>query len=153
MVDLKYANAFSEVLEILFNLTEEEYNKIPTDFIIFLDENKNPDYDFYYDSNKTLSEQNVLYETKVLIAIICRDYLATDDEKAKILEKEKKELIEYEEKQNEEFDIDKVFKQNNEENENTENKNENTNKELIENKEENIFTKFINKIKRLLHIK
>ena len=56
MVDIKYANAFSEVLEIIFNLTDEEYNKIQKDFIKFLDENKNPEYDFYYDPSKTLEE-------------------------------------------------------------------------------------------------
>ena len=146
MVDIKYANAFSEVLEIVFNLTDEEYNKIPKDFIKFLDENKNPEYDFYYDPNKTLAEQNVLYETKVLIAIICRDYLATDEEKERIIEKEKQELIEYEKQQNEKYEIENVFKQNDKR------KINDNNQELIEHKE-NIFTKFINNLKRILHIK
>ena len=146
MVDIKYANAFSEALEIIFNLTDEEYNKIPKDFIKFLDENKNPEYDFYYDPSKTLAEQNVLYETKVLIAIICRDYLATDEEKQRIIEKEKQELIEYEKQQNEKYEIENVFKQNDKR------KINDNNQELIEHKE-NIFTKFINNLKRILHIK
>ena len=87
-----YANAFSEVLDILFHLPQEDFEKIPPSFIRKLEENSNPDYEFLYDPDKTLDEQDVLDETKTLIALICKDFLATPEEKQKILEKEKFEL-------------------------------------------------------------
>lgn len=89
LVSETYANAFSEVLEILFCMPESEYKKVPNKLIKLLEENHNPSYEFYYESDKTLDEQNVLVETKEIIALIYRDYWADDEKKYKIIEEEK----------------------------------------------------------------
>ena len=139
MVDIKYANAFSEVLEIIFHLSEEEHNKIPEKFIRQLEENSNKEYEFDYDPEKTLDEQNVLDETKTIIALICRDYLLSKEEREEIIEKEKEELKLFEEEQAEKYSYDKLF--NKKINVDTETK------ELTIIPEKNIFIKILDKIK------
>ena len=44
MENVEYANAYSEVLEILKYISEEEYNKIPIDKINFFKANANKNY-------------------------------------------------------------------------------------------------------------
>ena len=53
MVDIKYANAYSEVLEILKYISIEDYNKIPKEKIELFKTNANYDYSFKYNQNKT----------------------------------------------------------------------------------------------------
>ena len=59
MVDIQYANAYTEVLEILKNISQEDYNKVPKEKINLFEQNANKEYIFDYDSNKTLEEQNI----------------------------------------------------------------------------------------------
>ena len=77
MADIKYANAYSEVLEILKYIPIEDYNKIPTNKIELFKTNANSDYSFNYDPNKSLDEQEVSKIAKGIIAILFRDYWAT----------------------------------------------------------------------------
>ncbi len=60
MVKTKYADAYKEVLVILDTLIEEDYNKIPKEYIEYLKENCNNDYNFYYDTSKNLEQQKLL---------------------------------------------------------------------------------------------
>ena len=103
LVDERYANAFSEVLEILFYIPQSQYQKLPKKLLQILEENCNPDYEFYYDSEKKLDEQNVLEETKAIIALIYRDYWADDEQRNQIIEKEKQELQNIEKQKNEKY--------------------------------------------------
>ena len=59
MEDLKYSDAYSEVLSILQYISLEEYNKIPKSKLKLLEKNYNKNYHFQYNPNKTLQEQNV----------------------------------------------------------------------------------------------
>ena len=43
---VKYANAYTEVYKILKCLKEEEYEKIPEEFIQVIEENRNLDYEY-----------------------------------------------------------------------------------------------------------
>lgn len=79
-----YSNAFTEVYEILNSLEEEEYNKIPSDLINTIEENRNKQYEYVLDDTLSLSEQPMLVETKAILLNIFRDYLATKEQKEKI---------------------------------------------------------------------
>ena len=59
MSNIEYANAYSEVLEILRYVSIDDYNKIPKKQIEFFENNSNKDYDFFYNLYKTLDKQNV----------------------------------------------------------------------------------------------
>lgn len=101
MVDIQYANAYTEVLEILKNISQEDYNKVPKEKINLFEQNANKEYIFDYDSNKTLEEQNVSKTARAIIAILFRDYWATDEQRNKIkaFQKNKRHQIEEENKQ------------------------------------------------------
>lgn len=110
MVSIEYRNAYSEVLEILRYISEEELNKIPEDVIKKFKENANKDYYFSYTPDKTLDEQSVSKTAKYIIAILFRDYWATPNQREIILNKEKYDLKELENKKREKYDINKVLK-------------------------------------------
>ena len=84
MVDIKYANAYSEVLEILKYLTQEDYEKIPKEKIEVFETNMNKDYAFNYNPDKTLQEQNVSETARTIIAILFRDYWATEEQRKNV---------------------------------------------------------------------
>ena len=80
MKEIKYANAYTEVYEILNCLNEEDYKKIPTDLIEVFEEYRNLDYDYEVNDEQDLSKQPMLKETRAILLNIYRDYLATSDE-------------------------------------------------------------------------
>lgn len=159
MADIQYANAYTEVLDILKYISKEDYEKIPKSKIKVFEENSNKNYSFTYDENKTLDEQNVSEIAKAIIAILFRDYWATKEQRYVIIkkqqeikEKKQKELMaKFEQNKNiSEKDLKKV---------NVASDLDldidyellGTNMQLYK-KEEGFFEKLVNKIKGLLNI-
>lgn len=103
MVNIKYANAYGEVLEILKYIPVEDYNKIPKNKIELFEINANNNYIFKYDISKTLDEQNVSKITKGIIAILFRDYWATESQREKIISKQNYARMEIEKKKREKY--------------------------------------------------
>ena len=93
MVNVEYANAYSEVLEILKFISKEDYNKIPANKIELFKLNSNKEYKFTYSPNKTLDEQNVSKRAKAIIGILFRDYWATEVQRDKIIRKKKNDRL------------------------------------------------------------
>ena len=142
MVDIKYANAYSEVLEILKYIPLEDYNKIPKNKIELFKTNANNNYIFTYNPTKTLEEQGVSKITKGIIAILFRDYWATEQQRNKIIIKQNYDRIKFEEKKKVKYNLDNIFKDTIEKNiENT-----NNNSQMTEYKKESLF----NRIKKFL---
>jgi hypothetical protein len=84
MANTIYANAYKEVLIVLNNLVKEDYEKIPKEYIEFLEKNANPDYDFKYDTSKSFEEQELLDDTKYILFGIFEKFGATEIQKEKI---------------------------------------------------------------------
>lgn len=152
MVSLEYRNAYSEVLEILKYISKEDFEKLPNNLINFFKDNANKDYVFFYNSNKTLQEQNVSKTARYIIALLFRDYWATQTQKEKILAKEKHDLNMIEEEKRQKYNSENIFNNNVkiendiEDNENINNVNQNLKieaekLELIEYKKETIWDK------------
>mgnify|MGYP004619830363 FL=1 len=112
MVSVEYANAYSEVLEILKYISKEDYEKIPNSKIELFETNHNKEYIFKYNPNKTLDEQNVSKIAKAIIAILFRDYWATEIQKEKIITKQNYDRKQLEEKKKERYNSDNLFKNN-----------------------------------------
>ena len=110
MVSVEYANAYSEVLGILKYISKEDYEKIPNSKIQLFETNQNKKYIFQYNPNKTLEEQNVSKTAKAIIAILFRDYWATELQKEKIISKQNYDRIKLEEKKRERYNSDNLFK-------------------------------------------
>lgn len=143
MVEKIYSNAFSEVLSILAYIPAEKYNKIPEDLIKVFEENSNDEYQFIYNPKLTLTQQDVSYEARLIIAILFRDYWATDIQKEKILLKEKYNLQQLEEEKKKIYSIDSIFKD----------KREKIDSVAIIEYKESKWRRMINKIKNLLNLK
>ena len=89
MADIQYANAYTEVLDIFRYISKEDYEKIPKSKIKVFEENSNKNYSFKYDVDKTLEEQNVSEIAKMIIAILCRDYWTTNEQRYIIIKKQR----------------------------------------------------------------
>ena len=102
----KYANAFSEVSEILSFLNYDEFSKIPKGFIDVIEKNKNRDYIYTYDTSKDLVDQDMLQETKAILMNIFRDYLADSEQKEKIIKMQKADLERIENEKRLKYNVD-----------------------------------------------
>ncbi len=149
MVDIKYANAYNEVLEILKYIPSEDYNKIPKTKIELFEINANRNYSFNYNPEQTLEEQNVSKIARGIIAILFRDYWATEVQREKIIAKQKYDRIKLEEEKKAKYDID-VLKNRNKLRENTESNNKTSQVSMVK-YERSIFKRIINKIKGIFH--
>lgn len=109
MVKAEYANAYKEVLDILKYVSKEDLNKIPTKKIEMFSKYANYDYDFEYNPEITLKEQNVSDIAQTIIAILFRDYWATSEQREKILRKEKYDMQLLEEYKKEKYNSNIIF--------------------------------------------
>lgn len=128
--------SFTETYDIVMHLEKSLYNKIPNSFIQMLKDNKDDNYKVNIDYSKNINEQVLLKDTRVILSLIYRDYICSKEKRQELIEKDKIELKEYEERLNEKYDIENIF-------ENRKKAQEQT--QMVEYKE-TFFKKLINKI-------
>ena len=135
-------NAYAEVYTILQELNEEEYNKIPPEVIKTIEANRNEDYEYELDDELELKDQPMLPETKAILFNLFRDYLATPEQKAKIIRMQNEARQKNELKKQQMYNTD-IFA-----NKPKKNLAENSNEtmQIVEYKE-SIFKRILNKIK------
>lgn len=137
-----YARACKEVSEILKYISMDYIEKIPLEVLDVLNQKMDKNYEFQYDINKEYEEQNLLVETKAILANIYIDYWATEEQRERIKEihnedRRKIDLLKYEK-----YNPNELFK----------NKKSIQNIEitqLVEGKELSIIQKIMNNIKNL----
>ena len=134
-------NAYKEVYTILQELNQEEYSKIPPEIIEAIRVNMNEEYEYELDDELELKDHQMLPETKAILFNLFRDYLATPEQKEKIIRMQNEEREKNEIKKQKQYNTD-VFEKKQKEN-SKQNQQEKT--QLIEYKE-NIFKKILNKI-------
>lgn len=139
------SNTFSELNEIFKYLETDILEKIPKNLRDNINQYKNNDYKFKYDTTKELQDQNISTETKNLLAAIYIIYCCDKEKKEKILAQCKQNDIDLKHQQ-EKYSYDNLFK-NKTVKQSEENKTENT-MALTEIKKDNWITKFIKKIKQ-----
>ncbi len=88
-----FKDAYSEVYEILKYLDENDKAKIPNEVIEAICENRNKDYTFELDEEKTLQEQKLLPETRAILFNLFRDYLASPRQKEIVIKMQRDEKI------------------------------------------------------------
>ena len=138
-------NAYTEVYIILQELNEEEYNKIPPEVIKTIEANRNEDYEYELDAELELKDQPMLPETKAILFNLFRDYLATPEQKAKIIRMQNEARQKNELKKQQIYNTDVFADRKNEKPQYTM-QNEKEVTDIIQYKE-NIFTRIWNKIK------
>ena len=104
-----YEKAYKEVIEILKYMPIESTNKIPKEMLDMFNEKMDMEHNFKVDVNKAFDEQNLLIETKAILANIFKDYWATPEQREKILEKERYDIQQLEAAKRENYNPDKLF--------------------------------------------
>lgn len=143
MIDEAYRNSFKEVYVILENTENKLLSKIPTNFMNFIKDNMNNDYETNIDPSVDIDKQKLLNETEAILSLIYRSYWATNEERKEFEIQDQKDFIENEEKKKEEYpvkDIYQIFEER-----------KNINKIAIDNnlmviKKENFIKRFFKKI-------
>ena len=135
-------NAYTEVYTILQDLNEEEYNKIPPEIVEAIKVNRSEEYEYFLEDELELKDQPMLPETKAILFNLFRDYLATPEQKAKIIRMQNEARQKNELKKQQMYNTD-VFA-----NKPKENLAENSNETMqIVQYKESVFTRILNKIK------
>lgn len=159
MMEDNYTKAYKEIMEILKYVPEESVRKIPQEMRDMFEAEQSKTYNFRIDTGKPFEEQELLEETKAILANIFRDYWATDYQKSKIIEKENRDREEWEKEKREKYNPKDIFQ--NRKASNTDKIEQNVQKHLneeynnslpIEIQKQNIFQKLLGFIKNLLNI-
>lgn len=136
-------NGLSEINYIINNMDEELKDKIPQSFKRWVKDNMNNDYIIHLTCEKKLVEQELLSSTKILIAVIFKEYLCIDKEEKEKYIKEKNEIYLEEEAKKLSYEIN--FKEKNKQI----NKNNNQFLPVEQKTKENIFKKILKYILKI----
>lgn len=140
----QYFKAFAEVEQIIMLMPKGLQNKIPERFKDLLSTWKDPNYIVAIE--EPFEECNIMEETKIVLAVIYRDFLCSEEEKREIKLKDSEKLKEYEEELRQKYNPDDLFKNK----KNDIQKYNNTITEetsIVEYKEKNFLQKLFDKIK------
>lgn len=138
-----YPNAYKEVYEILQNIDKKDYDLIPKEFIQMVEKNMNKDYIFKLKNNKGFENQELLQETKTILAYLYLNYWGTEDEKIKIKQKFKQDILKDEEKKRQKYNPDNLFERNI-----TREIPKKVEVQMVEAKKENVLAKLMKKIRK-----
>lgn len=143
-----YPKAYTETLEIMKYMPEEEVNKIPKGIIEMFENKRDKSYVFTLKETDDFANLNILDETEAIFVNIFKDYWATPEQKKKIIEKQNYDKSVIEKEKKEKYNYNDLFSK----------KEVNNIKENVDNQtmlveyKETFFTKFVNFIKNIFGI-
>lgn len=146
--------AFAEVSSIIKHMDKEMYVKIPKGFIGLIENNKDKEYKVNIDYTKSINEQKLLQDTRVILALMYRDYFCSPDKKQQLITEDKEEIRKAEKTLKEKYEIDfeKINTQRLEKKSEEYNKNaQNFENQMICYPKESFIKRIINKILNFLH--
>lgn len=147
-----YYDAYTEIYEILSYMPISYIVKLPKELLNLFEQKRNKDYIYHVNPNKKITEQEMLIETKAILANLYRDFWATPKIKEMILQQDKTKRWEYQEKLREENNPDNIFKNKKQViQEDTVNEKVSNNSVAMVEYKESIFKKIINIFKKKSH--
>lgn len=99
-----------EVEYILKRLDNKYINKIPQEVWDYINENKDKNYIFKYDENKTLIEQNLSIDTISILTYINMEYLLEEEAKKELVTLLKNDEMIAEQKKKKKYNSNDLFK-------------------------------------------
>lgn len=103
----EYLKAFSEVEQIIKLMPESLQKKIPDRFKNIISTEKSQAY--IPNIKESFEKCNIMEKTKIVLAVIYRDFLCSEEEKKEIKLKDSQKLMEYEEELREKYNTDNIF--------------------------------------------
>ena len=110
MNNTDYSKAFKEVYIILRVFGNEIIDKIPIRMMNFIEENMEKNYIFFINEKIPIESQNFRNETLGIISLIYRDYIASKEERKKIIEDDTDSLNKLQAELSEKYNYDNLFK-------------------------------------------
>ena len=147
-MEKKYARAYTEVLELLKHIPEDEVDKIPKTELQFYENNCDKNYKYEYNDELRVDEQIISREANTVIIAIYMNHFANENQKSVIEKILKQNSVEEEKKKEEKYDIDKIYERNKKMQESGEINKENLPVDISKN-EDSLIKRIINKIKSL----
>jgi hypothetical protein len=144
---IEYKQSLTELNTILHYMDIENFKKIPQKFINFINENMDTSYNPNISKNIPINEQNIKKDTRVLLALIYRDYLCDKEKKSELIQSEFKEKVLYENELREKYNPNNLFKNTQK---NTDKIQEEQNIEVVVYKEQKWYQKIFAKILSIL---
>ena len=148
-----YRQAFSEALYVIDKFNVNNKNKISPCFIKFMERNTLEEYSVDLPEDILEHSELLKKETKIIFALIYRDYFCNELEKKELDEQFLLNEKEYQEELNEKYNVDNIFSNNNNKKESLQRSSiknvEDVLEEkldLVEYKEEKWYKKFFKKI-------
>ena len=113
MVEAKinnYKKAFVEVDAVLSCLDDNEYKKIPINIIDAIENNKDEEYIYDYDEELEYEDWSLMPETKAILYNIFKKYLATEEQRKYLQQREKLENYKIENEKIKKYNSENLFK-------------------------------------------
>ena len=113
MVEAKinnYKKALVEVDAVLSCLDYNEYKKIPTNIIDAIENNKDEEYTYDYDEELEYEDWLLMPETKAILYNIFKKYLATEEQRKYLQQKERLENYKIESEKIKKYNSENLFK-------------------------------------------
>lgn len=98
-----YFDAFSEVYNILKQMSKENVSKISNNFITFIEENRNKNYNPNLPPDILSNTKILKEETKIILSMIYRNYICSEEERKELEIQDEKYL-------REKYSYDNIFK-------------------------------------------
>ena len=104
----EYKKAFSEIEQIIELMPKGLQNKIPSKFKNIISSEKSQMYK--PNIKEPFEECEIMYETKIILSVIYRDFLCSESERAEIKLRDSQKLKEYEDDLRKKYNPDYIFK-------------------------------------------
>lgn len=102
-----YDKAYKEAFVIINYLPKSDFEKIPNNVVKMFEAKMDRDYEYDLDKNKSFEYQEMLEETREILAVLYKRYFANEKEREIIENCQKKAIFEKEEQKREKFkDVD-----------------------------------------------
>lgn len=144
-----YYDAYTEIYEILSYMPINYIRKLPKELLNLFEQKRNKEYKYCVNTEKKINEQDMLIETKSILAVLYRDFWSTKEKKEIILEKERTERDLYQNELRQKYNYNNIFKDESQLKYNS--KAFSNNVAMIEYKE-SIFKRIMNKIKNIFNL-
>ena len=130
-------------------MNKEDFNKIPKEYIEYLEKNANKYFSFKYDLSKNLEEQDLSENAKIILFFFFEKFGANEKQKKKINDFKANIIAKKEEEKLQKYNYEDLFAKR--KHYDIESRTEGSNNGLIVQNKTNIFRKIINYIKRFFN--
>lgn len=143
-MDENLKKSLKETYEIIQNSENKIIEKIPSNFLKFIEDNMDKNYNPKINFDDENWKNKINNDTKAILALIYRDYIVDTEKRNKLIQEEKAQREIYEQELREKYNPDEIFK-----NKTVKENEVINNNQLIEVKEASWYKKIIESILRI----